>query len=366
MNTSCRSIFVLGIFGLLALNTMSQDFEKSRNLEKTFPLKTGTEIRIINKYGNIHLMNWEKDSVKFEIEMQVSANKMHKVDKVFENIGFDFTATKYYIIAQTVFNNESSYFWREISDFANMLFKGGSQASINYTVYLPDVNSIDIQNKFGNVYTGNHTGDFRLTLSNGDFRANHIENASLLDLDFGKTTINSLENGRIDLGYGDLDIKTAGKLNVVSKSSTLLIEEINELDLDSRRDKIYISSLSKLNGKSSFSYINIKELQHEAIMNSSYGDLNIDKLNASFQLINFISEYTEIQLGIPEKAYYDVEINYNRKTYMVLPLSMEPLGRKQVGTDEEYVINGTIGEEESPASLLKISVVAGSLQIFEN
>ncbi len=360
-----KFLWMITLMSLFTASGVSQDFEKIRNLQRTFPLKSGTEIRIINKYGNIHIVNWDKDSVRFEIELQVKANKSHKVDKMFENIDFDFTSSNFYIIAQTVFKNESSAFWQDISDFASILFKGGTQARIDYRVFLPSSHNVDIQNKFGNVYTGNHEGDFKLNLSNGDFRANHIKNASMLKLSFGKFTINRLDNARIDLGYGDLDIKTSGTLNILSNSSTLILGESKQLDLDSRRDKIYINKLNKLNGKSSFSYINIKELAEQAIMNTNYGDMSIDNLQSSFHLLNLISEYTEVKLGIAQNAALDLEINYNHKTYMLLPQRMEPFGREKAGSDEDFLIRGHLGGQRVGTAMMKISIQAGSLQIFE-
>ncbi len=52
---------------LFGYNMIGQTVEKSRTVTETFKVEPGTEIEIINKYGNIHLIPWEKDSVQFTI-----------------------------------------------------------------------------------------------------------------------------------------------------------------------------------------------------------------------------------------------------------------------------------------------------------
>ena len=125
---------------------------------------------MINKYGDIHLIPWEKDSVVFEIDFSVTSNKQAKVDKIFDYVDFDFKATAYYVIAQTVFEGQNS-FWREMADVASTIFSSGTNTRIDYTVYFPAGNDVRIENKFGNIYTTDHTGKVDITLSNGDLKA---------------------------------------------------------------------------------------------------------------------------------------------------------------------------------------------------
>jgi hypothetical protein len=359
-------VLLLILLACLNFNLYAQSYKKSHSVEKAFKINELTEIRIVNKYGNVHLIPWEKDSVKFVIDFTITANRQSKVDKIFDNIDFDFTATGHYVIAQTILQNEGAKLWQDITDFTNMLFKGGEKAQIDFKVYLPEGNDLDIQNKFGNVYTTNHSGEFRLTLSNGDFRANHIKAKANIKLDFGNLSVKRLDDAILDIGYSELEIREAGDLNIISKSSVITIDKANEIDLASRRDKFYIGTIAKLTGKSSFSYLKIKELSQETILNTNYGELNIDELLPGFHQINFMSEYTDINLGIPKASNYFIEINYSKKSFLSLPKDIQALTKKTIEEGERFSISGANNSGNEAQSSINISILSGSLQVFKN
>jgi len=132
-----KIIFFLSVYVFLwpvLLN--AQPYERSKEEIRSFKVYKQTTLEIYNKYGNIHLFPWEKDSVKIKIELNVKANKQSKVDKIFEYINFEFSNTKYYIIARTQLKQHGT-FWSEVSDLANTLFSGNNKAQIDYYIYLP-------------------------------------------------------------------------------------------------------------------------------------------------------------------------------------------------------------------------------------
>ncbi|MDP8231279.1 MAG: hypothetical protein P9L91_01275, partial [Candidatus Zophobacter franzmannii] len=149
---------------------LAQQYEKSRKLTKEFPITAETDVQIINKYGNIHILPWDKDSIRFEISIKVEASKQSKVDRTFESIEIDFSESSYYLIVQTVFDNKKSSFWSDVSDFTNSMLNSGSNAQIDYIVYVPVKNKLTLENKFGNIYMTDHLGKTLITISNGDFR----------------------------------------------------------------------------------------------------------------------------------------------------------------------------------------------------
>ena len=115
------------LFALQGYNIYGQTIEKSRSVTESFKITPETEIEILNKYGNIHIIPWEKDSVKFEIELMVRGTKQSKVDKSFDYVEFDFKTTKYYIIAQTLFAGKSS-FWSDVSDLTGAIFNSSTKS----------------------------------------------------------------------------------------------------------------------------------------------------------------------------------------------------------------------------------------------
>ena len=64
------SIFLALAF-LFANVSYGQVYERNRSEIKSWKVYPQTSLEIVNKYGNINLFNWTKDSVRIEIKAQV-------------------------------------------------------------------------------------------------------------------------------------------------------------------------------------------------------------------------------------------------------------------------------------------------------
>ena len=74
-----KTIFFLSVYVFLwpvLLN--AQPYERSKEETRSFKVYKQTTLEIYNKYGNIHLFPWEKDSVKIKIELNNSLNQMNE------------------------------------------------------------------------------------------------------------------------------------------------------------------------------------------------------------------------------------------------------------------------------------------------
>lgn len=359
-----KALFFWLVFGLICSQINAQSHERSKEVSRTFKTGSETEIRISNKYGNIHVIPWDKDSVRFEVEISIRSNKSAKVEKAFDNIDLSFISTKHNIIAETVFRNQGGSFWQDVSDFAGIIFKNGTQADINYKVYLPADNDLSILNKFGNVYVTKHNGEFRLELSNGDLKVNELTGKAMITVNFGNARIDKMARGRLDVGYADMEIEEAGSLSISSKSSTLIINTVEEMDIDSRRDKFYIDEVMRFNGRSSFSYLNLENVWDQLIMTTNYGDMSIDHLGANFTLVKLEAAYTGVDIRLPDQYSSDVEITYSSKTSLMLPHAFDALDKKQIGNEEKFLLTGSINKDGSNNAQLKVNISSGSLNIF--
>ncbi len=230
---------------LIPLGLRSQVYERSRQETHTFKVYNETSLEVYNKYGNIHLFIWDKDSVKIKIDVQVKANKESKADKIFEYINFDISNTKYYIMARTQFKQRNS-FWSEVTDLANTLFSGNNKAQIDYFIYMPKDMQAKFENKFGNVYATDLSGVVRFKISNGDFKANNLKGHLDLKLSFGNASINRIVSANMNISYGELELESADELILESKSSTFNIQKLGSLNLTSRRDKFNIDEIGSI------------------------------------------------------------------------------------------------------------------------
>jgi hypothetical protein len=325
-----------------------------------------TNLEVYNKYGNIHLFPWEKDSVKIRIELNVKANKQNKVDKIFEYIDFEMSDTRYYIIARTKLKQQGT-FWAEVSDLANTIFSGNNKAQIDYFIYLPKTMQAKFENKFGNIYSTDHSGKLEIKISNGDYKANRISGYLDLDLSFGNASISAVEFGKFNIGYGELELEKGNELLLTSKSSTIEIEEIGSLSINSKRDKFKIDKIASLTGETSFSYITLKDMASDVTLETQYGEVKMEEINSGFVIVDLTSTYTDIILALPKQASMAVDILHSESTGIIYPDKFDGLATEVVDKKEDITkTSGVIGAVPNPSQKIKIMIKSGKVVLKEN
>jgi hypothetical protein len=341
----------------------AQTYEKSTKVTRSFYASQETEIQISNKYGNIHLVPWEKDSVLFQIDLTVRAGKEARVDKLFDNIDFEFTGTKYYVIARTVFRQTNLF--TDLSDMANSLLSTGNNVQIDYLVYFPGKNPVQIENKFGNIYSTDHYGNLYVKLSNGDLKLNSTCGKTKIDIEFGNAFIKSVDVADFTINYGELELEEASDLTLNSKSSRLTINDVGNMYITSHRDKFFITTASTIKGDLSFSYLTVKKMTGESDIKSSYGSVNLQSIPSNFKYIGLNSEYTDIQLLFDAGSSYNLEILHTGKTILSLMPGIITTQRELTNKeDDQYRTWGFGGKNEENLPAVRISQKAGSVSII--
>lgn len=357
-----KMMMALSVGLFLAAIGNAQVFEREKTVSRSYAVQKETTLEISNKYGNIHLFTWKKDSVRIIIKVDVKANKQSKADNIFEYIDFDFSHTKYYIIANTQLRSNKGSFWSEVTDLANTIFSGNNRAQINYDVYLPAAMEVKLENKFGNIYFSDFSGKTTIKLSNGDLKANDFSAPTSLHLSFGNASIHSLQKGEITASYADIELNTAQQLEVESKSSTFQIHQLDVLKLDSRRDKINIDQLSGLTGSTSFTYLTVKDFSGYIQLSTSYGELSLEDIHANFHLIELDAAYSDINLSFPESLGCDFKVMHTSASSISFPDHFKTIHDAVVDEKaDQYKLSGRIGEQANGKGKIDINLKAGKL-----
>jgi len=348
---------------ILSVSAFSQVMELNKTIKKSFKILPESNVQISNKYGNIHIVPTETDSVRFEIEIKVTDKQAEKATKLLNGIDVQFNNSPYYIIAKTVFADYKGSVWSNISDMASTAISGGNKVEINWVVYIPESTELKIENKFGSIYTTNHTGKFSIDLSNGDFQANNLSGDTKLKMAFGKAHLNTLLNATLDLNYIELDLKNAIKLDVLSKSSEVRMPSINEMYLNSRRDNYIIDSINTIKGETNFSTIKFRKTIKDVMLNVKYGNLSFDELSINLKYFNIISAYADIYITVNKEFSGKVDITY-RKSILALPDIFNALSKTLSNTEtQEYNSKGIVGPEKPDSTDFKLNLNQGSLSV---
>ncbi len=351
--------FIILMFPFFAFG----QFTETKHLKKQFKVSPESKIEITNKYGNIRINTWEKDSIIFDIKIKVEEKKLSKLEKSMDGIDFDFIESQHFIIVRTKVGENKSGLEKEFANFKESMFQSGGNVEVDYEVWMPATNQLKVENKFGDVYIDDFSGEIEIILSNGNLKAHDFEGKSTFKLSFSDATINSVQYARMNCNYSDIYMKKAGEVLLTSKSSEFEIIEIEKLNAETRRDKFRIQMLDFLDSKGSFSNYRINELHDKLTMTAEYGDLDIEKVSTDFNSIYIESKSTDLNLSFNEQSEFGFEIthiksdtNFGKK---IAVDSEEVLDEKE----KKVQINGNFGNKSETKKLF-VNASGGGINIF--
>jgi hypothetical protein len=349
-----RKTAVLSILLAAGMYLNAQTYTESQKILRTFPAGPETRLDLSNKYGTIQIIPWQKDSVNIAIDLYVESSSASKLEKLKKSVDFEFTDTKYYIIANTVFGGKSGSFFSDLKDLGGTIIPSKNEVKIDYVVNVPSDMNMNITNKYGDIYIDDMKGSVSVNLSNGDIKANSLLGETNISLNFGNGIINELANAKLNISYADIEIQSAGQLKFESKSSKIRIREVDIIRTVSKRDKYTISSINNLFGESWFTDFWLYKLNEEINFNPKYGALKIDSVADNFSIININTEYTDLNFVFNRTAAYQLEILKHNNAILHMPDEYNEL--EVVDEEEEAVhLKGLIGPTRNTASRVKIT-----------
>ena len=304
-----KIISTVNLILLIFSSLSAQSESEMRSFIKTVPVGKETSLEVTNKYGNIHITAWNKDSAYIRAEVKAFASNQTKLKKMFDGLTVNITETKYLVRAETEFTQNINMLFERFKGMTSKLISYDSRVEINYYISIPDYLNIKIENKYGDVYMEDNSGNLSVSVSNGSFKANSLGKGSTITLAFCNATINSVSSGNIHASFSEISIGKTGDLSVNTVSSRFDIREAGILRLDSRRDKYFIGNIEKLFSTSYFTDYKVHNLKKEFNLTTRYGSINADLIENGFEAININSGYTDISLEFDQGSSYNFDIN---------------------------------------------------------
>lgn len=317
---------LLKIFSLLLLvsssafaatnnNTGDTDTEKSKSYTKSYPVATGDKISLNNSFGEMKISTWAKNEVKVDVSITVKANTDERAQRILDIIHVEDGKNGSDIFFKTHLNNQDN-------DGNNGDKEKNQHTSfkINYTVYLPATVTLDATDQFGALIIGDFDGPVSLNSKFGSLTAGNLSQAKKIKVEFGKATIESLNNGSLSIQF--------------SKA------EINKLSGD------ISASFNQSHGVKIGLGNNLKKID----INNNFGQilLNADKnLSASFDIKTSFGGFTnksDFQISKnddSEKRYFNKNNSYSGKSGNgTIPVTIKSnFGNVTLGHDLPFNIN---------------------------
>ena len=289
-------------FGALA----ADDTELTNSVTKKFKVGPTVNIDLENKYGQVIISTWQKDSVVVNIEVRAFGKNQSDTRKTLERVDFDFNHVSNFLTIKTVFDRSSGTFkevMRGIGDYSKSLLSK-NKLQIDYEIFIPEKASFDLNNKFGNVYINEHSGSLKVEMSHGDFKANELTGDSRVELSFGNASIKNLQDAELTLRASEVEIEKTANLNLVSSSSKIEIGEAFSLKVDSRNDKLEIGNVQVIQGKGVFSKIRLGTVESLIDLDLSYGDLVSEMILSKFSKVEVEGRSTDIEITVSDRSSF--------------------------------------------------------------
>ena len=356
-----RFLILVILAQLILKPVSSQSSSETRNFIKTLPVGRETQLEVYNKYGTIQITEWKKDSVMIRAEIKAVASDKEKLGKMFDGISINMTESRDQIRAETRFTQNIGMLFENFKGMTSKIISYDSRVEINYYISMPEYLNLNIENKYGDVYMENNTGNFSISVSNGSFRANSLGKNSTLNLIFCNATVGSIASGKINASFSEISSNEAGDVTINSISSKYDVKKAGTVTIESRRDKFYVDNIKTIKGNSYFSEFNLKSLREEASLSTRYGNLNIDLIQSGFESINLNTGYTDVSLGFEPGSSYNLDIR-QLNSFLVISDKGAKTEKKVLNEDKkEYITSGTVGK--NPGSS-KVSIDATHGDIY--
>jgi hypothetical protein len=345
------SLFLI-LFGFLAHATAPK-LEFIKKINREFGTNATGMTALYNKYGQVNVKTWGNNSVKIDITVTVNTNNQKEADAMFDKIQVNFTNTTGYIKAETMIA-QSNWWGPKCDNF-----------KIDYEVYMPVGNQLDLKNKYGNAFVADLNGKLMAEIKYGDLRAENLRADADLYLGYGKVFISKVQNlyGQISYGelkvneakdlqldtrYSDMDIVRANAVRITSKYDDFDLGTVDDLRLQTKYADIKTQNVRVAYITAQYSDVKIGNLSEVLDAEQSYGSLRLDMLGRNAQSVNLNGKYTDFKVNLEKGTSCRFEIDCEHADTKV------PSGAN-LKTDREdgsrKYLKGSIGDSNAKCQL---------------
>lgn len=333
-------------FAFIALSK-GQD-QKKKYIEKSYQVNASTLLKIDNKFGTVEVNSWDKSEFSIKVEIIGKGRNEERAQRILDAINIDI--------------NEGSTEIEFQTEIAKSKSKNEEGFEINYTIYMPENNPLDIKNSFGDVTMGNRGADLDLRVSYGSMKVGDVAGNSNIKLSFGSGSVGDIQDGDIIVKYSKMDIDSGTKMKIEQGFSDLEIEEVDDLELESKYGGVEIEKANNVEAEAHFSGFEIEELTGSLELDCSYlGNFSIDRLAKSFTLVDIDGKFGSYDIGLEPglKANINAEFSF---ADLRLSSEVDASFNYQVKESNRATYKGKIGGGD-PDKWIRIDSGYGNLRL---
>lgn len=353
--------FNVSLVLLLVLANAAFGFPEKLNkkLHHDFDVKKGSELVIRNKFGKVDVQNWDQQKVSIDVVITVDYANREKAEKLLSYIDVEFSTdgNKLQAITQIDdrFNRIRNNGWR--SD--------GKEFSIDYTVKMPSDLTLDLLNKYGDIFINKLSGQTRIEVKYGNLKINKLTRGNTdpmatVVLGYSNGTIEEANWLKVKMKYSKLEFTRAKALLVNSAYSKLYIDKVSSIVADSKYDTYRVGTAQNFVVEGAYSNYKFEFIGNKLILDTRYTGTTVQKVDANFAKISIDNEYGGIKLGIDRSASYLLKAHakYASISYP------EKAKVSRIIENTSTSVDGVIGSNPAPKAEVRIETRYGSVNLI--
>ncbi len=239
---------ILPLIILLQVNLFAQNdndkdsrkkyaFVKTKAVNKSYSVSSADKLNIQNSFGSVKVNTWDRNEIKVDVDIEVSANTEALAQKMIDRISVNDGQRGGEITFKTAI--------KDVKEGYNS--KGEkSNMHINYNISMPANSPLTIKNEFGATTIPDYRGEVDLTSKFGSLTTGNLPHVKSIDVEFGKANFKNITDGSITIKYSKAEFaKLSGKIDLKLEFCSYIV-----MNLD--------NSLTGLDVKASYSTVNLK------------------------------------------------------------------------------------------------------------
>ncbi|MEW4922359.1 hypothetical protein [Algibacter sp. 2305UL17-15] len=290
-------IILYGAFMLFSCMVMGQN-KLSKEIKKTYPFTNQGAFYLDNKYGDVFINGWDKDSIQIHVIIDVKGKSLDKAKDLLKRINPNIVNTNKQVIVKSEITDKETSFFNKYINKIDPFKSEKSNTDIRYTINLPKSAEIEIFNKYGDIIISGWNGKLLADVEHGDLRI--IDNIahSKLSIKYGKLKANTLHSSDIYAKDATVSFDNSEVLRLESDGSIIAIEAVNELDIDSNKDDIEITDANNIFGKVKYSKLVLNTITSKVNLNLNLAELRILNLDTESPVVNVHQRSSEVYINI--------------------------------------------------------------------
>lgn len=274
--------------------------------KETFGFKGG-KVTVVNKFGDVTVKSWDKDSVAVEVVVHAEASNPDHLDLMMKMASARIYSTAGNVYSELNWGDEVGGIKQGTIEVALSL-KSEYKLRIDQIIHVPKNAKLSIENRFGDVLLPSLEQELRLTLHHGALRAESLYSLRAEELKYAKIDLIDLKKLEGKIVFSEVLIKNCDQADIQTSSSEIELDLVKDLRVKSSNDKYRIENAGTIIGSSFMGDWRVRTVKGGVDLDMKFGSFDLRNLQTPLKTVHLIGSNTEFRIGFSDDFSGSVKV----------------------------------------------------------